>query len=612
MINCIKSTKTSVSLPFCFILLLSISGLSIAANTTLISPGASWTYLDDGSNQQTAWNTPGFNDSQWSSGNAELGYGDEKEVTTISYGSNSDDKYITTYFRHDFTVTGATSYQSLILRILRDDGAVIYLNGNEIHRTNMPTDTIGYDTTASSQVYGSSETTFFETQHSTEYLLEGTNVLAVEIHQAKPTSSDVSFNLELLGSTDPVTTQMVKGPYLIYPNDITSMKILWQTSVTDTCQLEWGRDLSYSDGSLISSEVNSYYHQHIQTLNTLTADSLYYYRVTAGGNIYTGSFRSAPNTNQTSVSFLAYGDTRSNPSVHNSVCEKIVQAYTNDPKCQTFLLHVGDWVDNGNDEAQWNSEYFPRNQPSIIQMQANLPILGCIGGHEQNGVLFQKYWPYPFEQDRYWSFDYGPVHVAIVDQYVDYGAGSDQLSWLDQDLSNSDKQWKFVVLHEPGWSAGTHGNNTTVQNYIQPLCEKYNVSIVFCGHNHNYARARVNNTHHVTTGGGGAPLYTPNPGSPNLVTCSKSYQYSKISVNEKQLDFESVDINGTVIDEFTILYADLPPEDGIVDLYDFIKISNNWLESDCGHCNGADISGDGHVNIADVFEFAYSWLNQTQ
>ena len=127
----------------------------------------------------------------------------------------------------------------------------------------------------------------------------------------------------------------------------------------------------------------------------------------------------------------------------------------------------------------------------------------------------------PFSADRYWSFDYGPAHFVMLDQYVDYAVGSPQYTWLVNDLAASTKIWKFIVMHEQGWSTGGgHENNTTVQTIIQPLAELYGVSIVFGGHNRYYARAVVNGVQHLTVGGGGAPLYTPDPGQPFIVTAS--------------------------------------------------------------------------------------------
>jgi hypothetical protein len=187
-------------------------------------------------------------------------------------------------------------------------------------------------------------------------------------------------------------------------------------------------------------------------------------------------------------------------------------------------------------------------------MLANLPYQSCIGNHEGSGVLFKKYFPYPFVEGRYWSFDYGPVHFVVVDQYTSYGPGSAQLTWIENDLASTTKQWKFIDLHEPGWSAGGgHENNSSVQNYIQPLCVQYGVPILFAGHNHYYARAVVNNIQHITTGGGGAPLYQPDPSYPNIVIATSAYHFCIIEIDNETLNFTAVTPAGVVIDSFTIV-----------------------------------------------------------
>lgn len=119
---------------------------------TLVAAGAVWRYLDNGSNQGTAWRNPGFNDSAWASGPATLGYGGNGESTVVSFGPDANNKYITTYFRRTFTVSDLTAFGSLLLRVRRDDGAVVYLNGVEVFRTNMPTGTITSTTLASAVV----------------------------------------------------------------------------------------------------------------------------------------------------------------------------------------------------------------------------------------------------------------------------------------------------------------------------------------------------------------------------------------------------------------------------------------------------------------------------
>jgi hypothetical protein len=181
-----------------------------------------------------------------------------------------------------------------------------------------------------------------------------------------------------------------------------------------------------------------------------------------------------------------------------------------------------------------------------------VPFQACMGNHEGAGTLFQKYFPYPYVAARYWSYDYGPAHFAYVDQYVDYSPGSPQYEWLRNDLMTATKPWRFVVLHEPGWSAGGgHENSLGVQAWLQPLFEQYGVSIVLGGHNHYYARAVVNGVQHITTGGGGAPLYTPDPLQPHIVVAGSTNQYSRITIDGSHLGFAAV--NGTtVLDTFTI------------------------------------------------------------
>jgi hypothetical protein len=166
-------------------------------STVLVPTGSTWRYLDDGSDQGTAWHEPDFDDSGWRSGPAQLGYGDGDEATVVSYGDDAENKHITTYFRHSFDVADASIFGSLTLRVLRDDGAVVYLNGTEVFRTNMPNGAISYNTLAASTVGGSDESRFLTTTVDPSILNDETNVLAVEIHQAAVTSSDISFDLEL-------------------------------------------------------------------------------------------------------------------------------------------------------------------------------------------------------------------------------------------------------------------------------------------------------------------------------------------------------------------------------------------------------------------------------
>jgi hypothetical protein len=169
-------------------------------SVTLIATGSVWRYLDDGSNQGTAWRGLNFNDSGWSNGVAELGFGDSPrdEATFIRRTNNVTGlTNITYYFRRALTVADPAAYSTLALRLKYDDGGVVYLNSNEVFRVNLPGGTITSSTTAPATAENSTGTTNL----SGSLLRTGQNVVAAEIHQESIGSSDISFDLSLVGQS---------------------------------------------------------------------------------------------------------------------------------------------------------------------------------------------------------------------------------------------------------------------------------------------------------------------------------------------------------------------------------------------------------------------------
>jgi hypothetical protein len=177
---------------------LTISAL-FATETTLIAGGAAWKYHDQGQDLGTAWRSPSYDSSAWPTGAAQLGYGDGDEATVIGFGGVPSNRHMTAYFRREFMVNAGPGLASLSLELLRDDGAVVHINGQEVLRDNMPAGPVDYLTRASSTVGGLAEDTFYRFALSPASLVEGANVIAVEIHQRAADSSDLSFDLRLKG-----------------------------------------------------------------------------------------------------------------------------------------------------------------------------------------------------------------------------------------------------------------------------------------------------------------------------------------------------------------------------------------------------------------------------
>lgn len=263
----VDTTPPTVNAPLSFVLNIqhNLDGATIGEDPNealqFISRGAEWRYLDDGSDQGTAWQGTGFDDSNWSSGNAKLGQGEGDETTAL------EGEHITYYFRHTFDVDSLDSVSGLLIELQRDDGAVVYLNGNEILRSNLPVGDIGYETLASSQIEGTAERAFGVTKHGTDHLQSGSNVIAVEVHRVSSSDSDVSFDMELRGWDDASTSELISdGSTWRYLDTDSDQGLGWRTlpfddSAWPTASAEFG----FGDGdetTELTEGAVTYYFRH--------------------------------------------------------------------------------------------------------------------------------------------------------------------------------------------------------------------------------------------------------------------------------------------------------------------------------------------------------------
>jgi hypothetical protein len=209
-----------------------------SGSSVLVARGSSWRFSDTGADLGTAWRAAAYSDANWRSGVAELGYGDGDEKTLVQYGANSSAKHITTYFRSVFAVADRSKVASLALRVKRDDGCVVYLNGTEVFRSNMPSGTIAASTPASGDA--GDESVFQSGVIDPARLVTGSNLFAVEIHQATPDSSDISFDLELTASLSGGQTTDPVPPVEPEPQPSCGDKVCSSTESCATCATDCG------------------------------------------------------------------------------------------------------------------------------------------------------------------------------------------------------------------------------------------------------------------------------------------------------------------------------------------------------------------------------------
>lgn len=190
-------------------------------SAAVIHGGDLWKYSDTGQDLGTNWAQPNYDDSPWSSGYARLGYGDPTTVTAVDFGPDPNRKYVTTYFRKAFVLPWNTGPTNVNLRLARADGAAVWLNGQEVYRTNLPTGQISAATLALKPMTPFTSPVFYPVNLPLQ-LPAGTNVVGVEIHQSSTTNSVLGFDMELT-----VSSGLIPNPSLSISPAQGNMLLTW-------------------------------------------------------------------------------------------------------------------------------------------------------------------------------------------------------------------------------------------------------------------------------------------------------------------------------------------------------------------------------------------------
>ena len=470
----------------------------------LVPAFSKWKYLDDGSNQGTAWRLPAFDDTLWPEDRSRFGYGGDGESTEISYGPDDSDKHITYYFRRTFNVFNPSLYTHVNLRLQRDDGAIVYLNGAEIKRSNMPASGVDFETEANNAIAAAGEANFSWSAIDPALLLQGQNVLAVEVHQVSPTSSDLSFNLELLASDANMVT---RGPYL-QSQTTTSTHIRWRTDLDTDARVLYGLAPDQLTESVISTDVGVH---HDVELTGLMPSTRYYYSVGTTTQELIGAdsdhhFDTSPPTGESHpIRIWAIGDS----GTANGASLSVRDAYrsTFGYEGTDLLLMLGDNAYNDGTRAEYQAAVFDMF-PELLRQT---PVWPTRGNHEKSEVVYQELFTLPTlgqaggmpsGTEAYYSFDHGNIHFICLDsEGSNRTAGGAMATWLASDLACTDQEWIIAFWHHPPYTKGSHDSDDESkliemrQNFL-PILEAGGVDLVLSGHSHSYERSFLLNGHH--------------------------------------------------------------------------------------------------------------------
>ncbi len=163
-------------------------------DTPLVDSDETWRYFKGTTNPPASWNELGFNDGSWLSGATGIGYGDGDDVTVLDDMRNN---YMSIFCRKTFSVSNPSAIERLIFSVTIDDGFYVYLNGVEVGSHNVT----GKNFDAPAASAGEPELVERDLTGSRSLLRTGTNVLAVQVHNAGLGSSDLTFIPRLVDRT---------------------------------------------------------------------------------------------------------------------------------------------------------------------------------------------------------------------------------------------------------------------------------------------------------------------------------------------------------------------------------------------------------------------------
>ena len=332
-------------------------------------------------------------------------------------------------------------------------------------------------------------------------------------------------------------------PYLIYPDHIEQMTLLWQTHDTPgSTTIQWGETDSY--GSQSSEATPFGKHQFKYNITGLKPDTRYFYKVTVDGEEKTGFFKSAPRPEKKVLTFYALGDTRfglSKTGKTDPLAKLMLEDINQSLDKNTFCLHGGDW-------GGFAGDFFSPKQVHLQEITSRLPIMGCCGNHD--GKSFGEYYPYKDTDVNgrgNHTFEYGPVFVICCNTT---NPDSKHGQWIAGELKKSEKKIKIVVMHHPGWSAYAKKNKGTTRQ-MQSMFEKHGVTMVITGHAHVFSRSMVNGMPHITFGSG-SPTRTVDLKLPNVEVAEAGYHYLRVDVFETYLETSVYRLDGTNVDTLKI------------------------------------------------------------
>jgi len=434
----------------------------------------------------------------------------------------------------------------------------LYLNGKLINQTTEQSGPILYPEKAWLTIGAyRDDNEFFQMAGSLAYVKLYSGVLRDEEIESHALAASALINLP---ANTEAPTDIIAGPYL-QQLGTNSVHILFETQGKSTAKILFGeKDPLDQEINLTEAKV---FHEAL--LSGLNPNTCYFYKIVAENDkkiksissLY--SFQTAP-ADQRPIGFGFVSDTQNNPKVWGQIAELI---FAERPD---FVIHSGDIVGDGRKKHEWTDEFL---KPGHVLM-SRINMYAVLGNHENDADYYYQYISNP-EPEYYYTFSYGNAQFFMLDSDRNVKKGSEQYQWLENQLKESTKTWKFVAHHHPPYTSDEDDYGDTWKSTsrrgekdledLPALYEKYNVDIVFFGHIHDYERTwpirdgkvQDGGVIYLQGGGGGGGLenYAPTR-SWFTAKVHRDHHFVYVTINDDFLQLQAIDWNGVLFDQASV------------------------------------------------------------
>jgi predicted MPP superfamily phosphohydrolase len=247
-----------------------------------------------------------------------------------------------------------------------------------------------------------------------------------------------------------------------------------------------------------------------------------------------------------SVRFAVIGDSGTGGREQYEVAQQM-EAYREKVNFD-FVIMLGDNIYGGHSPRDFERKFELPYKPLL---DSGVKFYASLGNHD-NPDDERLYKPFNMGGERYYSFKKGDVAFFALDSnYMDPA----QLSWIEQNLGNSQARWKICFFHHPLYSNGkSHGPDADLRAQLAPLFERYGVNAVFSGHEHVYERMKPeNNIYYFILGNSGKLMTHDFRNSAEMVKgFDTDRSFMLVEINGDKLSFQTISRTGTTIDSGTL------------------------------------------------------------